>query len=151
MNYTQILKLLGACGLNCGKCFAFEKGSIRQLSNDLKEKLGNFDVFAQRFVELLQEPVFLKYQDFREMLAYFSRVKCQGCRNDECKLFTACKVKQCAKDHSVDFCFQCREFPCDKHGFDKHLEKRWIRINLEMKKKGVEEYYRGIKDQSRYQ
>ena len=150
MEYSEILNKLGPCGLNCSECAAFVDGSIKKLSSELKEKLGNFDTYAERFVELLDEPVFRKYPDFKEMLNHFSNVECKGCRNDECKLFTACKVKKCSKDHCVDFCFQCEEFPCSKHGFDKHLEKRWITIQNKMKIGGVENYYNEIKDLPRY-
>lgn len=150
MNFFEISEKLGPCGLNCSKCFAFADGSIKKLSIELKDNLGNFEIYAQRFSELLNKPVFKKYPDFNEMLAYFSTVECKGCRNDECKLFAACNVKQCSKDHAVDFCFQCKEFPCNQHGFDEHLEKRWISINNRMKEIGVEAYYLEIKDIPRY-
>ncbi len=150
MSYNNILNSLGPCGINCSKCFAFKNGTIKKLSSELKENLGDFDVYAERFVDLLEEPVFKKYPDFKEMLSHFSNVECNGCRKDECKLFTACKVKQCSKDHSVNFCFQCAEFPCSKHGFDEHLEKRWITIQNKMKKNGVEKYFNEIKDLPRY-
>lgn len=150
MTYSEILNQLGPCGLNCSKCFAFVDGKINKLSAELKGNLGNFDVYAERFVDLLDAPVFKKYPDFKEILNHFSNTKCKGCRNDECKLFTACKVKQCSKNHSVDFCYQCIEFPCHKNGFDEHLEKRWLTIQNKMKELGVEEYYNEIKDLPRY-
>ena len=150
MNYNNILNNLGPCGLNCSKCFAFENGTIKQLSSELKYNLGNFDIYAERFVELLDKPVFSKYPEFKEMLNHFANAECKGCRNDDCKLFQDCNVKQCSKDHSVDFCFQCEEFPCKKHGFDAHLEKRWITIQNKMMESGVESYYNEIKDLSRY-
>lgn len=150
MNYTDILNKLGPCGINCSKCFAFKNGTIKQLSIKLKENLGNFDVYAERFVELLEEPVFAKYPDFKEMLNHFANVECKGCRNDKCKLFLNCKVKQCSKDNKVDFCYQCNEFPCKIHGFDEHLEQRWIKINNKMKEIGVEGYYKEIENLSRY-
>lgn len=147
---SKILNNIGPCGLNCSKCFAFKNGEINQLSNALKENLGNFDVYAERFVNLLNEPVFKNYPEFKKMLNHFSEANCKGCRKDECKLFANCKVKQCSKDHSVDFCFQCNEFPCNKHGFDKHLEKRWINIQNKIIKNGIENYYKEIKDVPRY-
>ena len=150
MEYSQILSKLGSCGLNCSKCFAYSNGSIKKLSSELQEGLGNFDIYAERFVELLDEPIFNKYPDFKEMLNHFANEECKGCRNDECKLFLNCKVKQCSKDHSVDFCFQCEEFPCSKHGFDEHLEKRWLDIQNKMKATSVEGYFDEIKNLSRY-
>jgi hypothetical protein len=77
--------------LHCGKCFAFTDGDIKKYSNLLKENLGNFDVYAKLFVELLNEPVFEKYPDFIGLLAYFAAVDCRGCRNEKCKLFRTCK------------------------------------------------------------
>lgn len=150
MIYPEILDLLGSCGLNCSRCFAYTDGEIKKLCAGLKENLGNFDIYAARFEDLLDEPVFKKYPDFKVMLNFFANVQCKGCRNDECKLFTACNVKQCSKDHSIDFCFECNEFPCKKHGFDEHLEKRWISINNRMKEIGVDAYYLEIKDIPRY-
>ena len=150
MEYNEILNKLGPCGLSCEKCFAFSNGKIQKHSVELKKNLGNFDVYAKRFIDLLDEPVFKKYPDFKVMLNHFSNVECKGCRKDECKLFMDCKVKQCSKGHSVDFCFQCAEFPCKKHGFDEHLEKRWIMIQNEMNDTCVEDYYNKTKDTPRY-
>src|SRR4030065_103722 len=133
----QIKQQLGPCGLYCGKCFAFTAGAIKHHSSELLKALGNFEPYAQRFVTLLEEPVFVKYQDFKEMLAYFARGWCHGCRNDDCKLFKGCLVKQCSRAKKVDFCFQCPEFPCDRTGFDVNLQKRWLAINKRMKKGGV--------------
>jgi cytochrome c len=44
----NILESLGACGLNCEKCFAHVNGNIRKYSLKLKEKLGNFDSYAKK-------------------------------------------------------------------------------------------------------
>jgi hypothetical protein len=150
MPHTDILSKLGPCGLNCSKCFAYKKGEIRKLSTELKENLGNFDVYAERFVELLDEDDFKKYPDFKIMLNHFTNATCMGCREDSCKLFKSCKVKQCSKNQSVNFCFECSYFPCSNHGFDEHLEKRWLVIQNKMKEVGVENYFMEIKDQTRY-
>jgi len=150
MDYEQIKQRLAPCGLHCGKCFAFSEGDITGYSNKLKESLGEFDVYANRFVELIGEPVFKKYPDFKEMLHYFSTSKCKGCRQEKCKLFKDCNVRDCHEEMKVDFCFQCTDFPCKSSGFDKHLYERWVNINLRMKEIGIEEYYNEIKDKPRY-
>lgn len=150
MEYDEILNYLSPCGLNCSKCFAFYEGEIAWHSRKLKSSLGNFDIYAQRFVELLDEPVFSKYPDFKEMLALLSEGQCMGCRNEKCKLFKNCKVRDCSESKGVDFCFQCSEFPCSNTGFDKNLEERSVKINFTMKDVGVESYYNEIKDKLRY-
>ena len=150
MNYNEISERLSPCGLHCGMCFAFADGDIVKQSRNLQKLLGNFDLYARRFIELLDEPVFGKYPDFKEMLSIFAEGQCKGCRNEKCKLFKNCKVRQCSEDKGVDFCFQCAEFPCNNTGFDKNLEERTIAINLRMKEIGVESYYEEIKNKSRY-
>jgi len=150
MDYEFIKTRLSPCGLHCGKCFAFSEGEICCLSKKLQNHLGNFDVYAKRFVDLLKEPLFLKYQEFSEMLAYFSAGKCNGCRKEMCVLFKQCNVRACSDNMQVDYCFQCSEFPCDKTGFDEHLQKRWREINIKMKEGGVIAYYKEIKDKPRY-
>ncbi len=150
MEYDHINSRIAPCGLYCGKCFAFIDGDIRNYSIKLKESLGNFDVYAERFVELINEPVLKNYPDFKILLDYFTSVGCKGCRKEKCKIFKSCKVRACYERKKVDFCFQCSEFPCDNTGFDQHLHKRFIEINLRMKEMGVEKYYGEIKDKSRY-
>jgi hypothetical protein len=147
---STIIDKLGPCGISCEKCFAHANGAIRRSSINLKDSLGNFEIYAKRFSELLGEPVFNKYPDFSDLLNYFSSVDCQGCRKEQCKIFADCKVRDCHKSKGVDFCFQCPEFPCMNTGFDKHLYKRSVLINRRMKKIGIEEYYNEVRDEPRY-
>lgn len=149
--YTETIKnKLGPCGLSCDKCFAFKDGEIKKHSLELKKHLGNFDSYAQRFLELLDEPSFKNYPAFSEMLNYFTSVECKGCRKESCKLYKNCRVRECSKEKQVDFCFQCSEFPCQQTGFDEHLHKRSVTINLNMKEIGVGNYYKEIKKMPRY-
>ena len=150
MTYDQILNALGPCGLNCEKCFAHVDGDIRKYSLKLKEKLGNFDVYAKRFETLLDDPIFKKYPDFKLMLDYFTKGSCKGCRNELCKHYKHCGVKSCHQQKNVDFCFQCNEFPCNKTNFDEHLHKRWIKLNERIRDIGIENYYAETKDIPRY-
>lgn len=150
MDYSQIKNRLAPCGLHCGKCYAFIDGDIKKYSYKLKEALGNFDIYASRFVDLINEPVFEKYPDFKELLNYFVTVQCRGCRKEKCKVFKDCKVRDCHEQKNVDFCFQCSDFPCNNTGFDQHLYKRTVNINLRMREIGVTEYYNEIKDKPRY-
>ena len=150
MDHDLIKNKLAPCGLHCGKCFAFIEGDIKNHSNKLKEFLGDFDIYAKRFVDLIDEPVFNKYHDFKELLDYFASVECAGCRKEKCKIFKDCKVRDCHEKKGVDFCFQCSDFPCNETGFDQHLHKRSVVINMRMKEIGVEKYYDEIKDKPRY-
>ena len=148
--YELARERLGACGLHCGKCYAYTRGDIQAKSSQLANSLGNFEVYAKRFVELVGDPVFLKYPDFRDFLGYLAEGKCEGCRKENCRLFKGCGVRSCSEGKNVDFCFQCEDFPCDQTGFDEHLYKRYVGINERMKEIGVEAYYEEVKDLPRY-
>ncbi len=150
MKYNEILKRLAPCGLSCEKCFANANGHIQYHSSQLKKYLGEFDQYAERFVDLVGEPSFKNYLEFKELLNYFTEVDCPGCRETSCQLFKACNVKNCYKEKQVDFCFQCNEFPCEKTGFDEHLKKRWVKMQQRMKKIGIERFYEETKDDPHY-
>ncbi|MFW9829809.1 MAG: DUF3795 domain-containing protein [Promethearchaeota archaeon] len=147
MKYEEILERLAPCGLNCYKCYAHSNGEIRKNSTSLLNLLGSFDVYAERFSSFL--PIFKHYPSFKELLSYFTKENCNGCRKGTC-IYPDCQVKDCSKEKRVDFCFQCDEFPCDKTNFDPHLKRRWLKMNNRMKEIGVESYYNETKDKPRY-
>ncbi len=150
MDKAYILSRIAPCGLHCGKCFAFADGDIKKQSEALKNSLGNFEPYAERFVELLDEPLFENYKSFSKLLTHLTKANCNGCRAEHCKLFKDCKVRSCSAEKGVDFCYECSEFPCKNTGFDTHLHQRSVNINLRIKEIGIEKYYQEIKDQSRY-
>jgi hypothetical protein len=146
----EITGNIAPCGLHCGKCFAYSNGEIHKNSIELKNALGNFDVYARRFETLLEEPAFKRYPDFKEFLAYLTTTQCKGCRKELCRLFKDCRVRDCHKNKNVDFCYLCSDFPCSSTGFDDHLYKRFVDINLKIREIGIENYYDEVKNKSRY-
>ncbi len=150
MDYEQIKLRLAPCGLHCGKCFAFKKGDIAEYSQRLKESLGEFSIYAKRFVDLLDEPAFGKYTEFEELLNLLANPTCGGCRIENCFLYKDCNVRDCHINEKVDYCFECSKFPCSETGFDDHLLKRSIKINRRMKEIGVVNYYNEIRNKPRY-
>lgn len=150
MPYEQIKATVAPCGLSCKTCFAHVDGDIRRYSLKLKEKLGNFDAYAKRYETLLDEPIFKKYPDFKEMLDYFASENCKGCRNEQCRLFKNCGVRGCHQEKQVDFCYQCDAFPCTNTHFDERLYKVWVLINKKIQKTGVEQYCEAAGNRPRY-
>ncbi|HAQ65869.1 MAG TPA: hypothetical protein DCR43_08480 [Bacteroidales bacterium] len=150
MNNSTICSSLGPCGLYCGQCFANENGAIRLHALALQKALGEFDNYARRFTTLLNDPRFENYPAFKEVLDLLTEGKCMGCRFQSCKLFEQCGVKECARQKMVDFCFQCKEFPCEDHGFDENLAGRWLAINKRIGTIGLQNYFDEIKDNPRY-
>ena len=150
MGHKQIKAAIAPCGLSCEKCFAHVDGDIRRLSLKLKEKLGNFGVYAKRFETLLGDPIFKKYPDFKEVLDYLASENCRGCRNEQCKLFNACGVRACHQEKQIDYCYECQDFPCDQTNFDDPLYQAWCLINKKIQKVGIETYYQETRTRSRY-
>ena len=146
----KIKASLAPCGLCCETCFAHVDGDIRRNSMKLREKLGNFRIYAERFETLLDNPIFKKYQDFEEMLDYLASANCKGCRNEQCKLFKNCGVRGCHQEKQVDFCYQCDAFPCDRTNFDPSLHNGWVMINRKIRKIGLEKFYAKAKARPRY-
>lgn len=139
---------LAPCGLSCGKCLAYAGGPIQGLSAHLAEELGdNFGVYAERFEGM--NPVFKNYTAFRELLDFFTEGSCSGCREKGC-LFKDCKVTGCVKEKGIDYCFQCDEFPCDRHGMPDGLAERWQANNEKMRDIGIDAWFCGCKDNPRY-
>ena len=146
----KIKASLAPCGLSCETCFAHVDGDIRKHSMKLKEKLGNFGVYAKRFETLIGDPAFETYPQFKEMLDYLASGNCTGCRNEQCRLFKNCGVRPCHQEKGVDFCFQCDEFPCDHTHFDEHLYERWVKLNEIIQKTGIEAFYEKSRTRPRY-
>ncbi|AFM27669.1 DUF3795 domain-containing protein [Desulfomonile tiedjei] len=150
MTDEEIKESIAPCGLCCETCFAHVDGDIRTLSLKLKEKLGNFHLNAKRFETLLENPIFSKYPDFKEMLDYFAAENCRGCRNEQCKLFRNCGIRKCHQEKQIDFCYQCDRFPCEKTNFDPGLHKAWVIINEKIRTIGIEPYCQGARTRCRY-
>jgi hypothetical protein len=62
MKYEEILEVLAPCCSNCRKCIFYSNGEILNHSINLKELLGSFDNYAERFSMFL--PVFKKFYLF---------------------------------------------------------------------------------------
>ncbi len=147
MNYEEIKKNMGYCGLSCGKCIFYRQGEIRKNADSLRQPLGDFDRYAERFSSFDEK--FRKYPEFKEFLEYLTEADCDGCRAGKCK-YPNCGVQPCASEKGIDFCFQCDEFPCENSNFDEDLKQRWIAMNNEMEERGVEAYCLRVKDEPRY-
>jgi hypothetical protein len=114
MKYEEILEVLAPCCSNCRKCVFYSNGEILNHSMKLKELLGSFDNYAERFSKFL--PVYKKYPQFKELLELFTQANCDGCRNQTCAVYPDCGV------------------------VDPDLKRRWILMNNRAKEIGIEAY-----------
>jgi len=145
--HNEILKTLAPCGLNCGKCLFNKEGEIKDLSCKLKDRLGNFESYAERFAK--GDPVFNNYGSFGKLLNFFTSGDCPGCRMGGCR-FPGCNINNCISGRGLDFCYQCEEFPCERSNLQGALKERWIRMNNRMKEKGIQNFYEESRNEPRY-
>ena len=139
---------LAPCGLSCGHCLAYSGGPVQEAASALKQGLGpNFEPHAKRFEHM--DPIFKEYAGFSRLLDFFATGSCTGCREQGC-LFQACKVPACVREHGVDYCFECSDFPCDRHGMPDGLAERWRANNEKMAEIGVAAWFGGCMVRPRY-
>jgi len=91
-SYAQELRALTAvCGIDCFNCEFFHT---------------NVDAF---FARLPSE----KRAAFAARGMTIDKVRCQGCRKSGCTAIQGeCETLACATEHNVEFCFECKDFPC---------------------------------------
>jgi len=85
--------MIGACGLDCDECDIMAATDNQMIASQLADwfkKVSNL------------------YVDSRD-------VHCKGCRSDiEDRWKKDCKIRQCCiEEKKLDFCNECREFPCE--------------------------------------
>ena len=150
MDYREAVQDLAPCGLDCSRCADHERGEIKQLSQRLRQLLGNYGRLAQ--IKAAEKPAFEHYAHFREILSLFADgPSCGGCRSAQVKCPISCLAKTCHKEKKVDFCFQCGEYPCTEQFKDlRGLRKRWQENNDAMKETGVAAFHLEQKKRPRY-
>jgi len=147
MDYQVILKELAPCGLDCSRCSSYNEGEVKKLSTELLDTLGNYERVAARLAGFV--PALQHYPEFKEVLVFFTRGSCPGCRSGGGQ-FPPCSARSCFKEKGVDFCFQCDEYPCARNEYDPGLMTLWRKMNDRMKEVGVEKFYEEQKEKPRY-
>jgi|SRR5690554_170898 len=147
MKKNDLLRLIAPCGLLCYTCDAMKDGVINKAAKRLLYVLGSYDSFLESSPEA--RPISEKYSSFKEVLEYLANVKCNGCREDRC-LKTNCFVPECTQNHNILFCYECKDFPCDRTGFSDDLKEKWIRKNKKIEEIGIEKFFEEEKDLPHY-
>lgn len=142
-----MLQHLAPCGLDCVRCAGYGHGEIKRLSGQLVELPGNYPRIAKIREET--EPAFARYDHFAYILNRFANASCSSCRRDNVECFLTCPAKTCHRERGVDFCFQCRDYPCDKE-FSHGFKERWRKMNDRMAEVGPVEFYHEQVKKPRY-
>ena len=138
MKKREVIGKLSVCGLDCSRCADYENSEIRSLSSKLSELLKGYKGLAR--IKAENNPIFKGYPEFDQILSYFAKGTCSGCRSENVQCPLECHAKDCRQERNIDFCYECDEFPCERQ-FNGKLRERWIERNNRMKEIGVEKYY----------
>lgn len=85
MNYRE---MTAPCGLDCFNCIVYLANNNDEMRKLVSERTG----------------------------IPFEKAVCKGCRGErgQCPVIPVhCHVYPCAEEKGIDFCFDCKEFPCD--------------------------------------
>lgn len=150
MNRQELLDKIAPCSLMCYTCSAFERGIICGLSKELL----NYTEGMHEFFEKHQAPNLEQFEAFNNELKNYSAGLCSGCRNREhhgCSI-QGCFILECTKSQNVDYCGECKAFPCDKvkNLFEQEVYNLWLLGNQEIKEKGIECFWEENKCKSHY-
>jgi len=104
--------------------------------------LGRCDNNSQRKKHLLNE-----IYGVTNTVQHIRGASYPGCRNNPasgCGHIEGCEIPACVKEHGVDFCAECDNFPCHKISRDKENSSRQIQ------EVGIDASFEERKDVSMY-
>jgi hypothetical protein len=148
LTYQQILGRLAPCGIDCQRCVMCADGVVQRTALELSVALEGFDKVAARMAD--HAPGLARYEEFQQVLGLLTEVSCTGCRAGGASL-PFCAARTCFREHGVDYCFQCADYPCTHNDYPERFEQRWRATNDRMREVGVEQYYRESLRKPRYE
>lgn len=152
MEKNELLSFVAPCSLLCFTCGGYCKGIMKQLSEDfLRQTDGVYEFYEQNAAS---KECLKQFANFRRMLQQFAQANCEGCRtgnHNGCSI-KDCFINECVISHQVDFCGECKEFPCTKTAdiFEENILKQWLDGNKKIGKIGAFQYFENQKQLSHY-
>lgn len=113
---------ISICGLNCAKCDMYEASH------------GN---------EKVRDEIIQWFKEKRNKTVEPAQVRCEGCRGPvDVHWSPDCRMRACAGQKGVQYCFQCNDFPCSmlaEFSSDRVAHhKRTVENMKKMKEHGIE-------------
>lgn len=141
MERSELLKRIAPCALMCHTCTGYYNGIICESAKTLLNYLDGIKEFYEKHLPDAVE----SYSNFEEVLRMYSAAPCSGGRGTEhhgCSI-EGCFLLECTKNHGVDFCGECDEFPCEKTRelFEEEVYKQWLEGNQQIRNDGIEAYW----------
>ena len=125
----EILEKVAPCSLMCYTCSGYKNGIICESAKTLLHYLqGIKELYEKHMPGAVKD-----YVNFEGILTMYGSAPCGGCRSgvhNGCSI-DGCFILECTKEHGVDFCGECDEFPCKKVSdlFEEEVYKQWLKGN----------------------
>lgn len=151
---NEILDAVAPCAFCCFTCAAMKGGVLEETSVKLRHYMEGYYEFNRKNLPFKYRAYSKKIKLLTEGLDLLSNRPCRGCRAgaDPRCCIPNCFISECAERHEVDFCGECRDFPCEKalDFFKGDTLAQWKFNNEMIKKGGVESYYEYACSHSHY-
>lgn len=151
----EILNDVAPCSLFCRTCTGCKYGSISYHAKELLRLLEGHEEFLDKNLSKDYRHKLDEFKTFQSKLKKYANPKCGGCRKVRahgCSI-KGCIIPECVKEHNVNFCGECRKFPCNKVNnkiYKESVIKKWVDGNTKIKEKGILAYYEDNKDVPHY-
>lgn len=150
MDKNEILKKVAPCSLMCQTCSAYNDGVICKASKTLLKYLDGIEEFYKKHIPDAVE----SFNNFEDVLCIYSSASCSGCRSTEhngCSI-KGCFLLECTREHGIDFCGECSEFPCKKTTelFEEEVYRQWLNGNQQIHDHGIESFWENNSEKPHY-
>ena len=150
MDKSEIIKKVAPCSLMCHTCSAYNDGIICASAKTLLKYLEGI----KEFYEVHMPDAVESYNNFEGVLSIYAGASCSGCRSTEhngCSI-EGCFLLECTKNHGVDFCGECNEFPCKKTQgiFEEIVYRQWLEGNQQISEYGIEAFWKNNSENPHY-
>ena len=150
MDKSEIIKKVAPCSLMCHTCSAYNDGIICVSAKTLLKYLEGI----KEFYEVHMPNAVESYNNFEGVLSIYAGASCSGCRSTDhngCSI-EGCFLLECTKNHGVDFCGECNEFPCKKTQgiFEEIVYRQWLEGNQQIREYGIEAFWKNNSENPHY-
>ena len=151
----NILKSIAPCSMFCSTCTGCSYGEISNHAKKLLHYLEGHEEFLEKNLKKGYEHKLEEFRIFHRKLKKYAYPKCNGCRDKRANGYSIkdCIIPACTKEHNIDFCAECEEFPCTKVNdtiYKKKTIDKWKKGNEEIQKEGLLTYYERNKETPHY-
>lgn len=147
------LKDVAPCSLCCYTCPSYKNGVIKQSIDNLVKYYDGYPEFLHQNLPRKYKKYAKKTEKFVEYIQN-EHASCGGCRGEKNRncCIANCFILDCTKQHGIDFCGECENFPCDKAKtfFKGIVLDDYLKGNERIKKVGKEKFAEEITLKSHY-